>query len=65
MPYVVCPGCDENLRISGNTAQLGQRVYCENCEDHLEVVSISPLDVDWIYEYEHEGADEDEDDDDE
>ena len=60
MPYVRCPGCDERLRLVG-TPSLGQRIYCETCEDDLEVVSLEPLEVDWVIY----GSDDDGDDDEE
>lgn len=65
MPYVRCPGCDERLRIEG-TPTLGQRIYCDVCEDDLEVVSVEPLEVDWVYASDDDDEDwEYEDDDDE
>ncbi len=62
MPYVTCPGCNEELRVPG-TPTLGQRVYCDICEDELEVVAVDPIEVDWIYATDEEDDEDWEDDD--
>jgi len=61
MPYVVCPGCNEELRIAG-VPRLGQRVFCDICEDELEVVSTEPVEIDWIYSFDDDDDDDDDDD---
>ena len=50
-----CPDCDETLDV-GNHPKKGQTVTCENCGAYLEIVSTSPVELDW--------ADDDYDDDD-
>jgi len=62
MPYAVCPGCDENVYVSG-TPRKGQKVYCNECESDLVVVDTDPLELDWPYEDEDDEDYEDEDDD--
>lgn len=46
MPYVTCPGCDDELYIGGEP-RLGQKVVCGECDARLEVVSLDPLEVDF------------------
>jgi alpha-aminoadipate carrier protein LysW len=68
-----CPDCD--ARITLKSPQLGQQVICRACGAELEVVDLSPLELDWAldepyddddeYEYvdDEEYYDDDEDDD--
>jgi lysine biosynthesis protein LysW len=65
-----CPDCEEPVRVA--TPKLGQRVTCQSCGGELEIVEVSPLELDWAYdetaddweEEEEEEADEWDDDDD-
>lgn len=59
MAVATCVECDEEITIGGRP-RLGQKVICSNCSARLEVVNISPLEVDWAYE---EDDDDDWDDD--
>ena len=64
MPYAECPGCGERVRVPG-PPEMGQMVRCDECpEGLLEVVSVSPLELDWAYD-EEDSDDEDSDEDDE
>lgn len=69
-----CPDCD--ARITLKSPQLGQQVICRACGTELEVVDLSPLELDWAldepydddddeYEYvdDEDYYDDDEDDD--
>jgi hypothetical protein len=56
MPYATCPGCDENIFVSARLRE-GDTVRCSHCDAELEVVSTSPLELDWPF-YEEETEDE-------
>ena len=43
---VTCPQCDGNVRVRKVT-QLGQLITCRYCHVKLEVVSLTPLELDW------------------
>ncbi|MHB1294139.1 MAG: lysine biosynthesis protein LysW [Anaerolineae bacterium] len=72
MAVAVCPGCDEDVRLSGRL-KVGQHVSCPSCGSLLEVVSVGPVELDWAFEDEEdldedetiEDGDDDEEDDDE
>lgn len=46
--YAVCPSCGERILIDGQV-DLGHRVTCNTCGDLLEVTSLGPIELDWIY----------------
>ena len=52
-----CPDCDESLDV-GNHPKKGQMVTCENCGSYLEIVSTSPVELDWA----NDDYDDDDDD---
>jgi alpha-aminoadipate/glutamate carrier protein LysW len=43
-----CPDCEEPVRVA--TPKLGQRVACQSCGAELEIVEVSPLELDWAYD---------------
>jgi lysine biosynthesis protein LysW len=49
MLRVECPECGEPVELSENT-QVGDRVICVECGIELEVLSLSPLEVDYVLE---------------
>jgi alpha-aminoadipate/glutamate carrier protein LysW len=57
MIKVNCPDCEEPILLKGKLT-LGQRVTCSACGSELEVISLDPPELDWVYDY-----DEDEDED--
>jgi len=59
MPFAVCPECEAEIVIETKPA-VGQQVTCPHCTAGLEVVHLSPLELDWAFV---EGEDEWEDDD--
>lgn len=63
MSVALCPDCEEGIRF-GSRARLGQRVSCPHCGADLEVVELSPLELDWAYEDTDWEDEDDEDDDD-
>ena len=48
MAAVACPECGATL---AQAAQLheGEQVTCKQCDAHLEVISLLPLELDWVY----------------
>lgn len=58
MPVTNCPECDGDLRFQ-NSPRKGDKVTCRACGAYLEVVGLSPIELDWVLE------DDDEDDDEE
>jgi lysine biosynthesis protein LysW len=44
-----CPECEHSLNL-GAQPYVGQRVICPQCGARLEVVSLRPLELDWVYE---------------
>lgn len=45
----LCPGCGARIRFQ-NKVQVGEFVICEECGDELEVISKSPIKLDWAFE---------------
>ena len=45
----ICPGCGARIRFA-NKVQVGEFVNCEECGDELEVISASPIKLDWAFE---------------
>ena len=44
-----CPECDSRLRFR-KPLKLGQLLLCPECDEHLEVVSLQPLELSWANE---------------
>lgn len=59
MPKTFCPECDAEFNIA--KPRLGGSVSCPDCSTDLEVISVSPLEVDYPLD---SGDDDWEDDDD-
>ena len=60
MPKTQCPNCYEEFSI-GNP-KLGALVTCKDCGEALEVISLSPLEVDFpLDSYDDEDFDDDDD----
>ncbi len=51
----VCPGCGARIRFQ-NQVQVGEFIICDECGDELEVISNSPIKLDWAFEdpFDHE-----------
>lgn len=52
-----CPGCDCDLPIE--RAVEGLRVTCSQCGAYLEVIHVSPLELDWADDDKDDEVDED------
>jgi lysine biosynthesis protein LysW len=61
MSVALCPDCEEGINF-GSRVRIGQRVSCPHCGADLEVVEVSPLELDWAYEDVAWEDEEDEDD---
>ena len=57
---VDCVDCGDAIALSGRI-EMGQIVNCPECGATMEVVSLDPVEVDWIYD-EPEYADQEEED---
>lgn len=62
-----CPECDNAVKL-GAQPKIGQHVTCMHCGAYLEVMSLSPVELDWatdeedeVYEYEYDFDQDDED----
>ena len=58
-----CPECDANVAFN-KTPFLGQKKTCPDCLAELEVIGLSPIELDWAYEYDDFDSGEDYGDDD-
>jgi alpha-aminoadipate carrier protein LysW len=67
-----CPECETKIRFP-QTPQMGETLTCHECGESLQVISLSPLELDWAYdddgyeeweeeEWEDEAWEDDEDD---
>jgi lysine biosynthesis protein LysW len=62
MAIAFCPDCEEPVHLGGRP-KVGQRIVCLNCGADLEVVEVSPLELDWALDEpgeDWEGEDEEE-----
>jgi lysine biosynthesis protein LysW len=46
---IECVNCGERISLSGKV-ELGQVVRCDECATPMEVLSLSPVEVDWAYQ---------------
>ncbi|MFZ0450078.1 MAG: hypothetical protein WAL98_12620 [Desulfatiglandaceae bacterium] len=60
MFVVECPKCSEII-VLPNDIDLGDLVDCEECDREFEVVSVQPLELEWIDEEEENVFETDED----
>ena len=64
MSTTYCPNCDAAITVS--QPRVGAMVTCRECETELEVISVSPFELDFPLEYDQDWDDDwDDDDDDE
>jgi lysine biosynthesis protein LysW len=58
-----CPECESSLN-SNRPYDIGNIVTCPKCNAYLEVVGVSPLEFDWVYDdYDYDDDDDFDDDD--
>jgi lysine biosynthesis protein LysW len=46
-----CPECDADIHFRKEPSE-GQRLSCPNCGAYLEVIGLSPIELDWVYDEE-------------
>ena len=59
-----CPECDTTIRFK-EAPKLRTKIVCEECDQELEVIGLTPIVLDWAYEDdldEYDFDDESEDD---
>jgi Zn-finger nucleic acid-binding protein len=49
MKIAMCPECEGEFR-TGPILKVGQRLICPNCDAELEVIHLSPLELDWAFD---------------
>jgi len=49
MAVVVCRSCGREIQFR-RAPRLGQRLTCPACGTQLEVIGLSPLEVDWAFD---------------
>lgn len=57
MAEAYCPDCDTAIQL-GSQPRLHQYVTCLSCSAYLQVVGVSPVELDWAFEDEEEMEDE-------
>lgn len=63
MASAYCPDCDEKITLNPKPT-VGQKLSCPHCTADLEVISVDPLELDWVYDWEWDEDDEDYEDED-
>lgn len=48
MSTAFCLDCDRELDL-GATPAVGQKMKCPHCEVELEIINLSPMELDWVY----------------
>jgi lysine biosynthesis protein LysW len=57
MAIAFCPDCEAPIRL-GAQIKIGQRIVCSNCDVELEVIEVSPVELDWAYDEPEEDWDD-------
>ena len=52
-----CTECDANISFS-KSPFLGQQKTCPECRSDLEVIGLSPIELDWAYDYDDDDYDD-------
>lgn len=60
-----CPECDADIEVDEFDVDKGDLVSCPECGSSLEVIGVSPVELDVAPEEDEDELDEDEDDEDE
>jgi lysine biosynthesis protein LysW len=60
MARAYCPDCDERI-VFNPTPGIGKRLICPHCDADLEVISVDPVELDWVYEESDDNWGDDED----
>jgi lysine biosynthesis protein LysW len=49
MDFACCLECRKSIDLGARPHE-GQRLICTECGAHLEVISLKPLELDWVYD---------------
>ncbi|HEY7444137.1 MAG TPA: hypothetical protein VH701_17035 [Vicinamibacterales bacterium] len=60
-----CPECDAEIEVDEYDVDKGDLISCPECGTNLEVVGVSPVELDHAADEDEDDDDEDDDDDDE
>jgi lysine biosynthesis protein LysW len=52
-----CPECDATIDLGNNPTEK-QKVTCQSCGAFLEVVAISPIELDWAFDDDYDDDDD-------
>jgi lysine biosynthesis protein LysW len=58
-----CPECDADIEIDEFDVDKGDQLHCPECASALEIVNLSPIELDFASEDDEDDDDEDDDDD--
>ncbi|MCB0074583.1 MAG: hypothetical protein KDE20_24125 [Caldilineaceae bacterium] len=65
MPHVYCLDCDRKI-ILHTDVRVGDQVICSSCDAEFQIVNLTPVEIDWLFDgYEDDDDDYDDWDDDE
>ena len=56
MPKARCPNCDAWVNVDG--PEMGSTVRCRECDMDLEIISLSPFEIDFPLDYEEDWGDD-------
>jgi lysine biosynthesis protein LysW len=56
-PVAICPECETKIEF-GNPVEVGERVFCPECDIELEVISAKPLTLDYALDDEEWGEED-------
>lgn len=48
MVIAFCLDCEHKINLGAHPVE-GQKVRCSNCGAELEILSLKPLELDWVY----------------
>lgn len=57
MPHVYCLDCDRKI-ILHTDVRVGDQVTCSSCDAEFQIISLSPVEIDWLFD----GYEDDDDD---
>jgi len=58
MKKLDCPACGGKIRIYYDH-ELGDEVYCDDCEKGYQLIGLDPIRLDWVEQYNDDCADDD------
>ena len=64
MSHVYCLDCDRRIVLHAHVLE-GDQIVCSSCDAEFQVVSVSPVEIEWLYDDYEDDEEYDDDDDDE